>query len=124
MCLNTVDKETKKGSGYGYKLFEDWNGELHPWFIGRGSVLAEEEWIAARGGTLPVGKKKYRLGFHIFTTKAGAKALQETNPFEYPEVIRRVKFKEVVASGKQGMGDLSFQQVIVARKMYICKGKV
>ena len=117
MCLDTVDKVTKKGRGYGYKVFEDWDGELHPWFIGgQDTVLPEEEWIKDKKRGF-AHQPRYRLGFHIYVTLASAREIQEDRP--HREIIRRVKYEGVVASGKSER-----RHVIVARKMLICKGEV
>lgn len=115
MCLDTVDKVTKKGRGYGYKIFCLSRGELHSELFRWGRPRQECKWYHSKRQreikATFIGGGSYIPCFHIFLEKVGFVGIAR--------VARRVKYENVVASGEQ-FGT----NVIIARKMYICKGEV
>lgn len=113
MCLEKIDKVTKKGRGYGYKWFVEKDDGLHEYFGGALGVLSEGVWI--EDPLDMVLKRNYRTGFHVFLSKD----LEWDDGYREGAVLRKVKYQYVVASGKQDEFN-----VIVARKMYIIKGEV
>ena len=111
MCLETVDKKIKKGRGYGYKDFLTIGDDLGPLTThGKGSRFPEGVWITDTNEGKVGGR--YPKGFHLFTSKRSKNML-------ITQARRKVYYEDVVASGKD-----SGNNVIVARKMYIMKGKV
>lgn len=111
MCLDTVDKEIKKTKESGWKVFKKGpRGLISLFFEGR--VFPIKKWITdRRKGN--VDSDEYQKGFHIYATKHAAKRFCFRGC-----VMRKVEFKDVVATGTQiGL------KVIVARKMKILEEK-
>ena len=115
MCLKTVDKETKKGNGVGYKVFDidEW---YHIFPQCQGDTRYKYGiWCEDRNKediVLPEGSY-YKAGYHIYTTYKDAEQLSG-----WEETVRRVEYQDVVASGVQ-----NGVSVIVARKMLIHTAK-
>lgn len=122
MCLDKVDKVTRKGKGIGYKVFFVRDGKLYHWFnpvrSDNPNPLPIEEWIDdPNDGTLTIGKgKEYRQGFHVFK-----ELNNEIEKFksDLRDEVYKVKYKDVVASGMNER-----IKCVVARKMYIMKGEL
>ena len=115
MCLQIVDEKIKGGTGVGYKVFLT-DERYHLSFEYFGGRIKYNEWYQdkARGEIFPHFSNPYPKGYHIFT------ALEDAKNWCYPgEAIRRVDYKNVVASGTQGG-----YPIVVAREMYIHKGRV
>ncbi len=65
------------------------------------------------------GEKPYTAGFHIFLCVADASMwLQDSFLYQEKMVIKRVKYKHVVAYGDQRVGTLK-SKCVVAEHMYI-----
>ncbi len=115
MCLETVDEKTKNGEGYGYKVFvSDYSCHLRfPYYGGR---IKYEQWYQdkAKGEVVTLFSTNYPKGYHIFQNAGDAKRWGNKSPN-----VRKVYYQAVVASGLQ-----KSYPVIVARKIYIMKGKV
>ena len=115
MCLEKVDKITKKGTGIGYKVFaRDGVGGIKP----TDSEITRyklNRWYKDKR-TLPIKTRgnHYPTGYHIFVNKEDALILNNEI-----RTARRVKYSDVVASGTQDTTKSWGTRVIVARKMYI-----
>ncbi len=112
MCLDTVDKKPTVTEGEGYKTFP--HNSLETGLLSNRLLLREGHWIRdVHEETIPSENGNYRTGFHLWRFSQGAQTWKCRN-----EVIRKVSFRKVTATGRQG------GQVIVAREIYIHpKGK-
>ena len=133
MCLDTVDKETKEGIRYAYKVFDTFYGKgYYPWaYEGRlwhilKSISFELYWILhiRFGMTYPIGRvytsskrrikamdgTKYPSGFHCYINETDAKACRDPI-FDSNIRIVKVSLQDIVASGNQDGA------VVVARRM-------
>ncbi len=126
MCLSIVserrgeiniDNEEK----IGYKVFNiDENGELYPEFFRTHMIHPLGTWIQNKYKVdiLAEDGSFYISGFHVFTELVGAKLwLGKLSYTEY-RIIKRVKYKGVLATGKQIAGRM-YQQVDVAQEIFI-----
>ncbi len=114
MCLDTVDKKPKYGDGQGWKVFRGGRGKLISPFASL--VCSPNEWIEDRN-KCPVeriGCSSYPAGFHIYRSKDAA----ERAALYHDWIIKKVHYKDVVATGRQCSWDRSFRTV-VARQIYI-----
>ena len=118
MCLETVDKKTRKNVTYGYKVFEETSKGLLPYIrtYSRTKPYPINKWIRDRN---PASRKinyssgrSYSAGFHVFTSLRSAKRERAFEGFPY--CVRKVLVKNIVASGKQ-YGD----NICIAREMLI-----
>jgi hypothetical protein len=144
MCLDRVDKTTKDGTKYAYKVFKSVNGEYHnfiyhPLFL---SLLAPTydclltvlsklakpykigRWYtSSKRKICGCNKTKYPSGFHCFADKSAA--LTYIGYFG-DEVVIKVEVEDIVASGVQEgwdrYGKSKSNQVIVARRMKPLEG--
>ena len=114
MCLQRVDKVTRKGTGIGYKVFTS-DESYHTTFFVYGGRIKYNVWYhdKATERICINDKKSYPAGYHIFLSLRGAEKWLPGGKF------RKVQYEDVVASGIQ-----ENHPVIVARKIYIMKGKV
>ncbi len=114
MCLDTVDKKPTVTEGEGWKVFSLCGDKYETILMRfRGKPHSDATWLSASGmgfihNTLD---EKYRKGFHLFRTRAGARHFfcAHSN-----ECVLRVSFRQVTATGKQWGHD-----AIVAREIYI-----
>ena len=113
MCLQIVDEKIKGGTGVGYKVFRT-DERYHLSFENFGGRIKYNEWYQDKANLMIGSIQRYPTGYHIFTTLGGAKGWASQC-----EAIRRVDYKNVVASGTQGG-----YPIVVAREMYIHKGRV
>jgi len=147
MCLDELAdfRITKK---YGYAVFTKGDGgQLHQFFDhlrpdGSGPAIhvpvVEEDWQTDPNDYLLYTSERtdlnkfireisipplpYKTGFHLFTNKKDAEYYRTVSSVK---VIRKVRFKEVVAKGKQNILDIynkyRMANVIVVRQRYVCK---
>ena len=118
MCLNILDKKQRKRGGVGYKILEEIGGSYCSGAIrGNPQVLSEDRFITdTNSNPIQIDLSMfYPAGFHIFPN------MEELRKFiglmgwqSYP--VRRVRFKDVVASGLQGHYKPKVK-VIVARRI-------
>ena len=124
MCLESVDKVTNKGKGYGYKVFRvDRDGDLVGWLTSIRGKIPPEEWIKAqpiRKNSIIYYPRNYEPNFHIFISKRSAEQYASNGGSPNSKKIMKVEYKEATASGKTEYFGHLFQTV-VARKMFICK---
>ena len=141
MCLDKMDKKTKKVR-VGWKLFEQFgNGRIGPWY-----ALPSTEWEDSTGKkgfdtncwiqdpntyhlettenwyTNGGYQRGYQTGFHFFLTKKEARRYMATchiNSGSGGLTVRKVKVRKVVATGH-----LSYCQTGVAREMFITNEKL
>ena len=110
MCLDTVDRVTKKSRGYGYKaFFEKREGEIRG-VCPADFTFPEEQWYTDPNTKTIDGK--YPAGFHICRFKEHARSWGG-------DTTRKVYYREVVASG-----DFLSEPVIVARQIWITKEEI
>jgi len=100
MCLDELAyfKVTKS---YGWGVFREEDGQLFQRF-GCKSLVPEEKWETDPNDyslQTEYDGKPYRTGFHLFINKEDA--LGYVSPFCDDEVVRKVRFKKVVAKGVQ-----------------------
>jgi hypothetical protein len=119
VCLDTIDKKTRKKVRYGYKVFDIYYDKIegtHYSFDGCsfGNKPYElNKWYKSTDGLIYTeDDKDYETGFHIFTNKKDAKKWQSVNC----RVIFKVELKNIVASGKQ-----ESLKCVVAKEMRILK---
>ena len=125
MCLQRLDdfnvKLNKDDIGSGWKVFVDGNcGKLHGEYHNSGerptNKWLNEKQFRGMGFTNPRWKKimsRYPFGWHIFPRKEDA---VKWICGSFTKVIKKVKFRNVVATGYQ-IG----YKVIVAKEIYIPK---
>jgi len=115
MCLSTVDKKTKKFL-YGWKVFSIRNKKLIGQFETKRGYKTKGypigEWINdVKTGEIEYSwKKYYKKGFHFYKYKIDG----ENNVWLPREVLKKVKMRNIIASGIQ-LGRV----VGVAKEMYI-----
>ena len=128
MCLQTVDRQTFKGNGVGYKLFEPepFTDKVNFYYKTASGIDNVEIMFGGQkpGDTMPVGvwirdKKichiptidaSYKCGFHIYHSKESLERYGEKKKYHY-----KVYYRNVVASGYE-----SSHRVIVAKEIFIC----
>jgi hypothetical protein len=113
MCLHVVDKEAIVKEGIGYKGFFISHGEINSEYQTFGFTY--EKWVKDDDNSYirTCDGEKYKTGFHLYKTRREAR-----NNYSDSD-IRKIKFRKVVATGTQ-----NDDRVIVAREIYILKGKV
>jgi len=116
MCLDTLDKKTRKRGGFGYKLLSKCDGEPHT-FIQKFVALPIGKWVSdpsseTRYVEYSYPNQYYPTGFHIFSTLEDLKRWRGSSWYNLS--IFRVQFKEVIASGYQYKC-----RTIVARKVKV-----
>lgn len=117
MCLDTIDKKTKRGRGYGYKAFGIEDGKLVPNMLHLRSDwnYPEEVWFTdpATGGIASfMTIETYRKGFHICKSKEHAHKWDG-------ETTRKVFYRDITASGL-----FARRTVVVARQIWITKEEI
>jgi len=119
MCLSKVDKVIKEGTGEGYKVFKkDQSYHLTPQFNGSKRYGCDKWYEDSKKDDIDNLDMRYPTGFHIFTSLISARQFRCSY-----EVIHKVKYEDVVASGIQ-LHCLKALRIVVARRMYIFKGDV
>lgn len=128
MCLSRITKITHN-EGEGYKLFLLHENDLHPLFKKRNLVFKTEEWYVDNNNIEILcwcyKDQLYQAGYHVFTNYNFAlryllelkhnKHMLDFNVSDI--VIKKVKYKNVVASG---FALITFEpDTIVAKEMYI-----
>jgi len=122
MCLDEL-AEFKVTKDYGWGVFREEDGQLFQRF-GCKSLVPEEKW-QTDSNDYPLlteyDGKSYRTGFHLFTRKRDA--LSYVSPFCKDDVIRKVRFRNIVAKGRQCLPYTSSAKanVIVVRERYVEK---
>jgi len=121
MCLDEL-AEFKVVKDYGWEVFQERYGQLAQ--LCRHNTPAvpiiEEEWQTDPNDyhlLTEYGGKVYKTGFHLFTNKGDALCYANGN------VVRKVRFKNIVAKGKQCL-PCTFSakaNVIVVRERYVEK---
>ncbi len=122
MCLSVVDEKPIVKEGIGWKVFEKLEGELTNWYYGAYFYKFNiNEWNTDK--TRPIISTlyvNYPSGFHIHKTRKSARIQKGQLHVITPNyVIKKVKFRNVVATGYEG-----FNRVIVAREILILPDKV
>ena len=110
MCLDYVNKEPVVAEGEGWKVVRSKNKGLYPPIYG--GRYRTGRWVKDRARHLLYAEqsaKEYPAGFHIFARRLDAFGWKTRS-----EQVRRVSFRQVVATGRQDRVD-----VIVAREIYI-----
>jgi len=120
MCLDEL-ADFKVTKDYGWQVFREEDGELFQLF-GCNSLVPEEKWQTDPNDyplLTEYDRKPYRTGFHLFTNKKNA--LYYANPDD--EVVRKVRFRKIVAKGRQCLPWTfsSKANVIVVRERYVEK---
>ena len=114
MCLDTVDKKPTVTEGEGWKAFSIHRGVLTATCMG--TLMPEGKWLKDRNKR-PIAcgswdsKKTYPPGFHIARSKSGTRG--------WGGNVRKVSFRNVVATGAQGGDGYTMCRYIVAREIYI-----
>lgn len=132
MCLDKVDKKTKKDVRYAYKIFREiGHRKYYPiayigtlWkalrFISLGLYLflyttfvkcyrKGEVYTSSKRGIRAFDNTKYRSGFHCYVNKVDA--FRQRDMYYSTRPVLKVRVEDIVASGDQD-GD-----VVVARRM-------
>ena len=139
VCLDRLYEKKFPRHGVGFKVFATTDerghaekgmlyGDCQAQNLGRpiNKWLHEKDfrrgaWYQKRRMTLRAGycsdAGRYRKGWHIFLTADGASAWWTNGPRDAGFVIRRVRFRNAVAWGRQSLAD-----VIVAKEMKILYG--
>ncbi len=109
MCLDTLEDFPVKDCGW--KVFIRCRDKLGGPF--RNYVFPVNKWLDANNGkgntvlSTNDEDKKYKAGFHIYASREAARESGYN-------VVKRVKFKEVIATGRQ-----NGHKVIVAKKVLV-----
>ena len=127
MCLRTLDDVPVRLEGFGWKAFKDYGGGVYgPLIKNTYERYKENVWVEATDRRIiliprlrsdePV--KDYTAGFHIPLHKREANCWDsiEFNP-RGKEVVRRVEFRCVTASGYQSA--LNTSKTVIALQMRI-----
>ena len=127
MCLSTLEN-FKVHKYYGWQVFKaiyDEEGRIlfiYPLFYGTGPIptnvwMKDKSSIRISFLDIPtVEYRSYPTGYHIFLRKQDAEAYMVKGK---DQVIRKVRFKKVVAKGTQVAGRPVFAKLIVARERYV-----
>jgi len=126
MCLTTIDPKPTCRYGTGYKIFRYYNNRhLVAIFAHGGSVkrFKVDHWLTdTNEKAIPFIRcgiaDYYPAGFHIYASKKDAIANKG-----FFLVIRKVRFRKVVATGTQDGVFLRSHKVIVAGEIFIYKKK-
>lgn len=113
MCLTLVDSQYDPplvAERVGWKIFEDYDGQLYPEFFGCMGELPVGKWLRSSDGDIAFYDTVYEQGFHCFTTEKDAK---EYN-WVYSTVVREVKIRGIVVAGHQQEA-----KCLVAKEMFI-----
>lgn len=126
MCLDTVDKNTKKDVKYGYKVFHKlFQNELYPLW----NSLPKKKHFKQIGWNIDRRKyfirsssdNGYECGFHIFENQNDA--CDYLVPDYFFSEIHKVEVKDIVASGTQlilcNNGNGKYINVIICKKFKI-----
>ena len=124
MCLDSLEKFKVKlnegGVGTGYKIFKLEDGKLYGEFARIEKVRRTGVWLKEQNFRHPKGTclrgidNRYKYGWHIFLRKQSAYDWGIDEPYR---VIRRIKFKDIVAKGRNVDGN----RVVVAKEIFIPK---
>lgn len=122
MCLDTLSKmKTRRKTGYKLLYRQVGNkgrAELTTGYCnGKRQTLRVGEWVTDKPACSMIGScsNAYPSGFHIFLSKRDAEYFRSQMGWSYA-VLRKVRFKNVVAVGSQIGGD-----VVVARTIMLMK---
>lgn len=134
MCL-AILRDFKISKNYGYKIFRDHQSGLTGDYNNIEDIRPVNKWLdeydfreyKETGEYIKCGEidfdndiNSYSTGWHIFLTKKAANQwLHDSTGLCY--VLKKVKFKDVVAIGYQdinGYGD--YTKVVVTKHMLIC----
>lgn len=117
MCLDRIDKKTRKNFRYGYKIYDLFDGKLSGVFYNYFKDYPEGVWIKDdKQIIINEVQPGYPTGFHVLTSKKGAKSWKDN--FK-TQVIRKVLIKDIVASGTQN----GFN-VVVCKQKKILPGNI
>ena len=127
MCLEKLRKFSVE-TNIGYKVFKlDDDGETHYGadYGGTHNKCKEKpssKWLNSKdygsAKTLTtLTKQLYPAGFHVFLTEEDARAWRDLEPDRTDDVVRKVQFRGIVATGYQK------GKVVVAGKMMILPGE-
>ena len=125
MCLEIIkSSKTEQVVGYGWKVFKQTAKKLYPvYYPIAGKPWATNKFLKATRAKITINTnwpiKSYKAGFHIFISKRAALRKASENklwlsPGDSKKVVRLVKYRIVVARGRQWDSD-----VIVAKEMKI-----
>lgn len=117
MCLDRVDKtyEQNKRTATVWKTFRRISHDtLSPIVSASRRRYQGEKWERAYGGWKRTGEsgEKYRLGFHGFVAKRGAKDWEKRITWRRRQEIHRVEVRDITTNGIQ-----TNYRCIVARQM-------
>jgi hypothetical protein len=111
MCLDEVVSTNPKAHGYGWKVYELYEGRLTGIYMDY--YAPEGEWLIAPISTDP------DVGFHIYKSKRAAqKFLKYSQGCDEHLVVVRVRYRKAHALGR-GDGGFSNAVVVVAKEMFI-----
>lgn len=122
MCLEYKEdfnvKLNEKGEGIGYKAFYEESGDYWSPIYGRGKIPLNK-WVKSNKGKLlfqcEYPDKKYLNGFHFMARKKDAKAFMDH--YYSPNIIKRIKFRKVVATGTQiGIHCIVAREIMILSK--------
>lgn len=116
MCLDTVDKETKDFK-YGWKVFRKERGKLYSVIYDiRYKAYPVNEWISdkKRRKILSNCLTYYPKGFHFYKTREQARRNCRAG-----EIVKKIKVKNIVASGTEYLVFDNRRTVGVAKEMLI-----
>lgn len=127
MCLTKLGKFKVKldenGVGTGWKVFAKMKNKLYLDFRGTQHPRPKNQWLNEKDyrwkedkvrGRIYYDNFKYKFGWHIMKTKRSAEKWMEGAFFGNGDVVMKVKFRKVVATGIQMK-----KQVIVAKEIFI-----
>ena len=122
MCLDEL-ADFKVTKDYGWGVFREEDGQLFQRF-GCESLVPEEKWQTDPNNYYlwtEYDGKVYKTGFHLFIREEDA--LGYVSPFCDDEVVRKVRFKKIVAKGMQQLPYTmsSKANVIVVRERFVEK---
>lgn len=119
MCLNELEK-FKVHRYEGWQVFREENGKLMGLYYGTTIEIRANEWQKdKREIKIPTNdcSELYKTGYHICLKKQDADIIAKiAKRDEFKTVVRKVKFKKVVAKGFQ----FNAYKTIVARERFVC----
>jgi len=115
MCLDILNEEVRHTEGEGYKVVRrfrhGYQTNLYRVFLKEGEWVSDPNDGMAKGY---VAGGSYQTGFHIWDTLDGARDWMAID-----QMVVRVAYREVVATGYQGANLKNHYPVTVARKIKV-----
>ncbi len=117
MCLTTIKRRGRLGSGYGWKVYGRYRGRLRAWLFSQYPVLIGRWMVGKRVMCRGYGFKYYS-GYHILLDKPDKQDIERAFILSRNDVVKKVKYRK-----GRIVGEWFGLRVIVADEMLILQSK-